>query len=108
MTGLTGIEIDWMQNDYSVEADGVRIAAHFATFCPLDADRIACYARNAADLEIELPKDWQGDQLAARALFEDHREPVPVTIENRHIMLSVKAGRPVIVYRNAVMADKTR
>jgi hypothetical protein len=94
-----------MNDDYSIEVDGVEIASHHATFCPVDKDRIACYARQATDLNVALPVGWAADQIVARALYVDHREPVTVHVEDGKIHLSVTAGRPVMIYRNEEIAN---
>jgi Endo-alpha-N-acetylgalactosaminidase len=101
----SNIRIDWMKDDYSIEVDGVEIAGHNATFCPVGKDRVACYARQATDLNVALPVGWAADQIVARALYVDHREPVAVHVEEGKIHLSVTAGRPVMIYRNAVVAN---
>jgi hypothetical protein len=100
----SNIRIDWMNDDYSIEADGVEIAGHNATFCPVDKDRIACYARQNTDLKVALPVGWAADQIVAKALYVDHRENVPVHVEDGQIQLAVTAGRPVMLYRTEEIA----
>jgi hypothetical protein len=101
----SNIRIDWMKDDYSIEVDGVEIAGRRATFCPVDKDRVACYARQATDLKVALPVGWAADQIVARALYVDHREPVAMHVEEGKIHLSVTAGRPVMIYRNEEVAN---
>jgi len=102
----SSIENDWMSQDYSIKLNGIEIAAHGATFCPLDTDRIACYSRNGQEIAVDLPGYWNADSLAVRALFNDHREPFHYEIENKKIVVNVPAARPIIIYRNAAIADK--
>jgi hypothetical protein len=94
-----------MNDDYSIEVDGVEIAGHHATYCPVDKDRIACYGRHTTNLSMALPVGWAADQIVARALYVDHRETVPVHVEEGKIHLSVTAGRPVMIYRNEQAAN---
>ncbi|HEX8356706.1 MAG TPA: endo-alpha-N-acetylgalactosaminidase family protein [Segetibacter sp.] len=102
------IEVDWMNDDYTITADGLEIAGHNATYCPMDKDRIGCYSRNAKILTFALPKDWDSTTVAARALFTDRREVVPVKVDKGKISLSISGSRPVIVYRNAEIADRRK
>lgn len=99
---------DWMTNDYSIIANGIEIAASDATFCPLDNDRIACYSRNTKELNLSLPKEWDATTIVARALFIDHREDVPLKIDNGKIIVSLKSGIPIIIYRNEKIAEMRR
>lgn len=94
------ITADWMKGDYVIKADGVEIAGHEATYCPIDGNRIAFYARNSRELTVELPKGWNAASVIARALYLDKRENVPVKTAGNKITVSVTGGRPVIVYRD--------
>ena len=106
LSDSSSIENDWMSQDYSIKLNGVEIAGHGATFCRLDSDRIACYAHSGREIAVDLPTDWNADSLAVRALFNDHREPFHYEIENKEIVVNVPAARPIIIYRNAAIADK--
>lgn len=105
-TSIIGLEneakitTDWMKGDYKVMADGVEIAGHEATYCPIDKNRIAFYARNSKELTADLPKGWVAGSIVARALYLDKRENVPVKIAGNKITVSVTGGRPVIVYQD--------
>ena len=102
------IWIDWFNQDYSIKKDGVEIAGHDATFCQIDNNQIAFYARRQKDLIAPLPAGWDPALVVARALYTDHREEVPVRIENGNVEVSVQSGRPVMVFRDAARADKSR
>jgi hypothetical protein len=102
----SSIENDWVSQDYSIKLNRVEIAGHGATFCPLDEDRIACYSRNGQEIAIDLPKNWDMRFLTVRALFTDHREPFHFEIENGKIIINAPPARPIIIYRNAAIADK--
>jgi hypothetical protein len=102
----TAIQIDWTNDDYAIEVNGVEIAGHHATFCPIDDDRIACYSRETKELSVTIPGGWKSDKIVAQALYVDHRETIPVRVENGKINISVKSGGPVMIYRNQTVADK--
>src|SRR5450432_2932290 len=78
---------DWMTDDYTIIANGVKIAENDATFCQIDEDRIACFSRNSKELNISLPKEWDARLIVARTLYLDHREAVPLKIENGEIII---------------------
>lgn len=100
------ITMNWIDGRYSVVVDGIAIAANDATFCPIDKDRVAFYSRDAKTLIAELPAGWTHGELAGRALYSDRRETVAVHSKDGKIEVAVPAGRPVIVYRNAALADR--
>ncbi len=106
LEGNSKIQNDWMSDDYSIVDGGVQISGNNATFCPIDANRIAFFSRNTKDLEATLPTGWNAADIAARALYIDRREPVKVAVEDGKVRVSVTAGTPVIVYRSAAMADQ--
>ncbi len=97
---------DWMAQSYAVVANGIEIAGNNATYCPIDDNRIAFFSRDAKELKATLPSGWDAGTVAARALYIDHRIPVNVKINNDTIIVNVTAGTPVIVYRNAEIADQ--
>jgi hypothetical protein len=100
------IDIDWMTREYSIAVDGREIARNGATFCPVDDDRIAFYARQAQMLKSALPSGWDTSKIVARALYVDHREPQDVSVHGGKILVNAPAGLPIIVYRDATSADK--
>ena len=108
LEGNSEVDIDWAQEDYSIVDNGVEIAGHQATYCPLDSNRVAFYSSRAQELTATLPKGWDTATLKAFALFTDHREAVPLSIENGMIVINVQAHRPVIVYQNAAQAAERK
>jgi Endo-alpha-N-acetylgalactosaminidase len=102
------LEVNWMTRQYSVVVDGVEVASEKGTFCPLDQDRIAFFSRDSRSLQAELPAGWDASRIAGWVLFTDHREPFEVKVEQSKISVDVPAGRPVIVYRDAIAAGKHR
>jgi hypothetical protein len=55
-------------------------------------------------LQAILPSGWDASKIVGWALFEDHREQVPVRVEANIISVDIQASRPIIVYRNAIVA----
>ena len=102
--GNAGVHIDWMKNDYSVRADGVEIAGHYASFCPLDSDRIACFSKTDAELTPTLPAGWNPGSIFAQTLFTDHREKAEAVVTDGIIHVQMKAMHPIIIYRNEIIA----
>ncbi len=102
----SSITIDWAAENYSVVLDGARVAAGDATFCPLDNDRVAFYARAARELSAPLPQGWGAGTITARALYSDHREEVPVQVKKGQMLISASPHRPVIIYKNAARAQR--
>jgi hypothetical protein len=100
------ISNDWMGQSYAITAAGVEIAGNNSTYCPIDPNRIAFFARDTKELKAALPQGWDTSAIVARALYIDHREPVKVEIENNKIVVKVIAQVPVIVYRNADQANR--
>jgi hypothetical protein len=107
LEGGAAIDIDWASKKYSATLDRNRITADQATSCPLDGDRIAFYSIAAQEFQYFLPGGWDPGQVTARALSASQREPVPLTADGGTIRVSVPERRPVIVYRNAAIADRT-
>ena len=73
----SSLEINWMTREYSVVAGGREVASNEATFCPIDADRIAFYSRRSRRLEAAVPPTWDSSKMVAWALYVDHREAIP-------------------------------
>jgi hypothetical protein len=100
------IENNWMNGHYAITANGVEIAANYATFCPIDSNRVAFFSREARELSAPVPAGWATGAITARALYIDHRQPVKVEVEDGRMQVEVNAGTPVIVYRNREIADR--
>jgi hypothetical protein len=100
------IAIDWFTQDYAVTIDNEKIAENNATFCPLDENRVAFYSRLPRHLSAALPTGWDAAAITARSLYVDHREELPVHVEEGKIDVAVPAGRRIIVYRNAELANR--
>ncbi|WP_295673852.1 endo-alpha-N-acetylgalactosaminidase family protein [uncultured Mucilaginibacter sp.] len=100
------IENDWMGDNYSITANGVKIAANNATFCPIDSDRVAFFSRESKTLSAPIPSGWTPAAITARALYTDHRSQVKVDVEDGRMQVEVNGGIPVIIYRNSEIADR--
>jgi hypothetical protein len=100
------LEVNWMTREYSVVVDDVEIANQHGTFCPIDEDRVAFFSRESRRLQAVLPSGWDATKITALALYVDHREPVPVKVEENKIAIDVPADRAIIVYRDADAAAK--
>ena len=97
---------DWMDQSYRIIANGVEVAGNNATYCPVDSNRIAFFSKESRELKADLPSGWDQGTIAARALFNHHREPVKVEVEQGKIVVHVTGGIPIIVYRNQKIADQ--
>jgi hypothetical protein len=106
LEGGAAIDIDWATRKYAATLGGNRITADQTTSCPLDAGRIAFYSTAAQELSYALPSGWQASEIAARGLTADRRGPAPIDVTGGAIRVQVAARRPIIVYRNAALADK--
>jgi hypothetical protein len=93
------IEIDTATDSYTAVVNGAAIASNNATFCSIDNDRIAFYAREARRLTVPLPAGWDPHAVKARALFPDRQESYPVSISAGNIVVDVPSRRPIIAYR---------
>ena len=99
-------EVNWMTREYSVVVDDVEIANQQGTFCPIDEDRVAFFSRESRRLQAVLPSGWDATRITALALHADHREPVPVNVNQNQIVIDVPADRAIMVYRDADAAAK--
>jgi len=106
LTDNSKIVNDWMAQTYSVVANGVEVAGNNATYCPIDSNRIAFFSRDSKELTATLPQGWKSGLITARALYPGRREPVKVKVDDNKIVVNVNAKTPVIVYRDAGLADK--
>ncbi len=89
---------------YAAALNGATIAKSGTTTCPVDADRIAFFARDAATLTYLLPAGWEAMEIVAKAMTLEGPQPHSVVVEARSIVVKVPARTPVIVYRNAAAA----
>ena len=55
-----------------------------------------------ARLSAQLPAGWDPHTIAALALYTDHSEKVAVAQAGGKITVDTPAGRPIMVFRNAV------
>ncbi len=94
------IDIDWKTGSYSVRVNGAEIAKDGDTFCPLGQDRIAFYSKTGKELSAPLPSGWDAKTIAARALFADHSDPVPIAVKGGRVTVTVSAKRAVVVFRD--------
>jgi hypothetical protein len=89
---------------YAAALNGATIAKSGTTTCPIDADRIAFFARDAATLTYLLPAGWEAMEIVAKAMTLEGPQPHSVVVEARSIVVKAPARTPVIVYRNAAAA----
>jgi hypothetical protein len=101
LEGSSRIEQDWETKTYSVVVDGVEIAKNLATFCPLDARRIAFYSYVEQELTSPLPRLWNPQEISGVSLHPQGTEPFPIRVDNGSIHVKAPARSPVIVYRKA-------
>jgi hypothetical protein len=89
---------------YAAAWNGATISKSGTTTCPIDADRIAFFAREAETLTYPLPPDWRSGEVVAKALSLEGPQFHSVAIEAGSIVVAIAARTPVIVYRNAAAA----
>ena len=92
------ITMDPAGTQYQVTWNANTIATNESTTCPVDADRIAFYARIAGQLKYPVPPHWKPAAITARSLSTDKASQHPVHIEAGMIMVDVPAQTPVMVY----------
>jgi hypothetical protein len=90
---------------YTAVWNGATIAKSGAASCPIDADRIAFFAREALTLTHPLPDGWRSEELVAKALSVEGSKPHTIAVDGRSITVPAPARTPVIVYRNAAVAN---
>jgi len=89
---------------YAAVYQGATITRNGATACPIDADRIAFFAREAQLLGHPLPAGWRAEEIVARSLGLQQAVPVVAKVAAGTVTVDVPARCPVIVYRNAAVA----
>jgi hypothetical protein len=89
---------------YTAVFNGATIAKSGTTACPIDADRIAFFARDAETLTYPLPDGWGAEEIVAKALLVEGPRPHSASVQAGSIAVGVPARTPVIVYRNAAVA----
>jgi hypothetical protein len=94
------VTMDTAGDAYSAKFNGLEIARDNATFCPIDAHRIAFYARTARRLSYPLPAGWRSDEITARKLTTAGRVPWKSQCSGGMLTVDVEANTPVIVYAN--------
>lgn len=106
LEGDSRIEQDWAAKTYAVVVEGVEIARDLATFCRLDADRIAFYGQTERELSTALPKGWKPGNVAALRFSTDQAEAYECDISGGLLRVHVPARCPVIVFADRVAANK--
>ena len=92
---------DLANESYAATVDGIEIARDGSTCCPIDARRVAFYARTARRLVYPLPAGWEADKMTGRAMTLGGRIAHPVRCEGGKILVEVAAGQPVVVYADS-------
>jgi len=106
LAGNSSIDIDWKNSRYTVTVNGVEVARDGDTFCPIGNDRIAFYSKKGARLSAPLPAAWNGESIAALALFPDHAEEARFTLASGKLAVDAAPGRPIVVFRDGAAARK--
>ena len=107
LEGNSQVSMDTAGDSYTASIGGIEIARDNATFCPIDEQRIAFYARTARTMRYPLPKGWDAARVTARALTLEGRKEHPVQCVDGMILVRAEAGRPVIVYASEKVIPKT-
>ncbi len=92
------VMIDTASHSYSAVVNGVEIARDESTFCPVDANRIAFYARKACELRYPLPPGWDPSAITARSLTLEGQMKHEVRCVDGTIVVHAAARQPVMVY----------
>jgi Endo-alpha-N-acetylgalactosaminidase len=92
------VEMNPATESYGAKVNGIEIARDNATFCPLDANRIAFYSRTARQLRYPLPNGWRSGKVTARALTLTGRSAHKVQCIDGMIVVDAQPKQPVIVY----------
>jgi hypothetical protein len=106
LDGNSKIDLDWKADSYDVTVAGVQVARDGDTFCPIGHDRVAFYSRTSKQLSAALPPGWDGSAVVALSLFADKAESAAVAVRDGRIVVSVQPERPVMVFRNASVAEQ--
>ena len=106
LEGNSQVAMDAAGDSYSAAIGGVEIARDNATFCPIDENRIAFYARTARTLRYPLPASWDAEAVTARALTLEGRVECDVQCIAGTIVVQAQANRPVIVYSSVKAIPK--
>jgi hypothetical protein len=92
------VSINSKTNDYFALWNGAEITRNNSVCCPIDDERIAFYSLEENILQYPIPKEWEGKEIKAHALYADHTEEYPFVLEDNTIWVKVRQRRPVIVY----------
>ena len=104
LEGNSRIEQDWEAKTYAVTVAGTEIARDLATFCPLDATRVAFYSYTERELSAPLPASWKLADPYAVSLSTEKAEPFAVRVEKETIHVQSPARTPIIVYQTKELA----
>ncbi len=109
LEGGSAVVMDAAGKGYRVVLAGKTIAQDGATMCPVDATKIAFYAREGGRLSYPLPTGWVASAITARSLTVEGRKEFPVTVEAGNLVVEVPAQVPVMVYASpdAVSTSQT-
>lgn len=99
------ITIDTANDSYAAAVNSIEIARNESTFCPMDANRVAFYARTPRELQYPLPVGWNASKIQAQRLTLQGRVTHDVHYSNGMIVVHVDAHQPVIVCRCARAAE---
>jgi hypothetical protein len=102
LEGGSVVAMDVAGTGYRVVLAGKTIAQDGATTCPVDATKIAFYAREGGRLSYPLPEGWTAATVTARVLTVDGRKEMAVSIVSGEIVVEVPARVPVMVYASKV------
>ncbi len=92
------VEMSPRTESYVAALNGVEIAKDDATFCPIDANRVAFYSRTARQLRYPLPNGWRAASVTARSLTLSGRSIYKVQCIEGMIVVDAEAKLPIIVY----------
>ena len=98
LEGDSAIRIDAASSSYRVKLNGITITANGGTTCPVDAQRIAFYSKAGATLRYPLPSRWSAEEVTARRLTVNGREPFSVQVHDGQIVVEMPAQVPVMIY----------
>jgi len=106
LEGNSRVEQDWDAKTYTVTVEGNEIARDLATFCPLDATRIAFYSYTERELSAPLPASWKLANPSAVSLSTEKAKPFAIRVEKETIHVQSPARTPIIVYQNEELAQR--
>jgi hypothetical protein len=87
----------------------VEVLRDDAVYCPVVSSgkavqKIACYSISPRTVTVQIPHDWNTEEVVAFALFADRRERVQIDRSPGAISLALEARRPAMLYRRYLSA----